>query len=231
MKELTNLLYGREPFSDWVKKSIITIISAIGIGFSVSFMVVGNIGTDPVTLFSTGIGGLLNSTVGVGMTTLNSVLIVFLLIFGRKYIYAATILNTIFMGMSVDMSYSLVASLRTDDSFITGLIFCIIGLVFLGFFIGLYISLNFGGGAVDGFEYYLSVLINKPFNVAQLIFYGVSFVFGLLVGLLLDDISGVGIGTVIGLFIPALTSGPTIKFFNKRWSNILKFKKPIDVVK
>ncbi len=225
MREFTRLIYGREPFSDWVKKSIISIISSIGIGLSVALMLLGNVGTDPVTLFITAISDVLGISVGTGMTVFNSSLILFLLIFGRKYIYTATIANTAFSGVAIDIFLPILQSFGIEITFISGLIICIIGLALLGFFIGLYISLDFGGGPVDGVEYFLSVKINKPFNIAQLIFYAVAFVFGMLLG-------GVaGIGTVIGLFIPALTSGPTIKFLNKRWSKILKLKQPIAVVK
>ncbi len=221
MKSILDLIYGRECFSDWIKKVVITIIAAVGIGFSVSFIVVANIGSNPTTLLGMGIGNLFGTTVGMGMTISNSLVLLFLVIFGKQYIYAATWFIIAFMGISVDLSEPLIRALKPDESFLWGLIFCLVGLALLGFFIGFYISLNFGGGAFDGLGHYLSVKINKPFSIAQLIFYIFCFIAGILLG------AKVGVGTILGLFVTSLTVGPTIKFLNSRWSNILKLKEAV----
>ncbi len=225
MKNIVDLIYGRECFSDWVKKVIVSIIAAVGIGFAVSFIVVGDIGSNPTTLLGEGVGNLLGTTVGMGMTISNVVVLVFLVIFGKEHIYAATWFIIAFMGVSVDLSEPLIRAIKPNESFLWGLIFCILGLVLLGFFIGFYISLNFGGGAFDGLSRYLSVKINKPFSIAQFIFYAFCF----LMGLLLD--ATIGVGTIFGLFVTSLASGPTIKFLNSRWSGFLSLKQAVDTVK
>lgn len=220
------LAVGRECASDAVKKSLVTLFATLMFGIAMACMFTANIGADPITMTIQALARLTGLSEGM-ITNLHSALtLIVLLIIGRQHIYMATIITTLFMGTGVDIGMALLGAFwPVDASFAMNLILCTVGVMILGVFIGFYIALSYGGSAVDAIKLVISNKTGLSFNTSQYILYTTYFLIGWACG------GVVGIGTILGLVVTGFFVAPAIKYFNPRWTSILKLKTPVAPVK
>lgn len=86
----------------WIKKFLLMLISVILMGFSVSLLVLTDMGTDPCSAMNYGVSAKIGMSFGTYQLLLNIVLLVFVVIFDRSLIGTGTIGNMVLVGYTAD---------------------------------------------------------------------------------------------------------------------------------
>ncbi len=213
----------RESGSDIVKKAIITTMSTFIMSFGMALMIRAGVGADSFTLFAESLGGLLNTTAGNATNIVNALFVVIMLIFDRRLIYFSTVIVFAGIGFMLDFcNYILGFLISQSLPFEVSLIILIIGNIVLGFGIGFYVSLDFGGAPADGVMIIIYKAIKLPYKVCMWIFYALCILLAMLFGYISGHGNMPGLGTIIALVVVGLVCDTTIKFFKKRWKKILR---------
>jgi len=86
----------------WFKSFLLMLVSVTLMGFSVSLLVLTDMGTDPCSAMNYGVSSKIHMSFGTYQLLLNLVLLVFVLIFNHPLIGAGTIGNMVLVGYSAD---------------------------------------------------------------------------------------------------------------------------------
>lgn len=86
----------------WIKKFLLMLISVTLMGFSVSLLVLTDMGTDPCSAMNYGVSAKIGMSFGTYQLMLNIVLLVFVVIFDRSLIGTGTIGNMVLVGYTAD---------------------------------------------------------------------------------------------------------------------------------
>ena len=86
----------------WIKKFLLMLISVTLMGFSVSLLVLTDMGTDPCSAMNYGVSAKIGMSFGTYQLLLNIVLLVFVVIFDRSLIGTGTIGNMVLVGYTAD---------------------------------------------------------------------------------------------------------------------------------
>lgn len=178
--------------------------SMVGVAVGVNFVFTANMGADPVNVFVQGMSK------GVGLSIGTWITLLWLLFMGLAFVlgvkpYIATLLDLMFFGFFVDLSMAWI-KLPEPTGYAHALLYLLIGLLFIGFFVGVYLNAQLGAGPTMLFVYALSDKTSKSIGFIKTLVDVVFLVIGILMG------GTVGFGTV---FL-ALTVGYCIEFFTKR---------------
>lgn len=208
----------RGTLLDNIKKAVVTLVACFGLGLGMACMYTGGLGSDPVSMFNQGLARTFGISEGLANILLSLVLFVIMLIWGRKFIYVATVITTFMIGVGCDVFMAMFkALLPNGPSLVVQIILMIFSIGLLGFFIGFYISLDFGSGPVDAMMQIVSDRIHKSYKFSQWITYSIAFVLGLILR------GTVGVGTVLLLVCTGTIVDFSSKFFRKYWPMWLKF--------
>ncbi len=85
-----------------MRRLVLVVVSVILMGFFLSFLNPCGFGTDPCTVMNLAISGKIGWTLGNWQATLNGVLLVIVILFGRDQIGWGTIANMFLVGYSFD---------------------------------------------------------------------------------------------------------------------------------
>lgn len=170
-------LYQKEHF---LKRLIIVLLAVILMGFSLSFLVLVDLGTDPCTLMNLTISSRLGMSLGNWQALLNSVLFIFVLLFGRDQIGFGTLANMFLVGYSLDffswLWVKIGVNLYFDSVMVRYLVFPI-ALVFFVFVAAVYMDVELGTSPYDAIPFILSKKLDKiPFRLLR-ICYDLSVIF------------------------------------------------------
>lgn len=86
----------------WMKSFCFMLVSVIFMGFSVSLLVLTEMGTDPCSAMNYGVSRLLHMSFGTYQLLFNAVLLIFVLIYQRSLIGTGTLGNMIVVGYTAD---------------------------------------------------------------------------------------------------------------------------------
>lgn len=207
----------RGTLLDNVKKSFITLIACFGLGLGMACMYISGLGADPVSLLIDGMHKVFGITEGTASIALNGVLFLLMLLWGRRFIYAATVITTFMIGIGCDFFlWVLRMALPADPSLWLRIVLVGASVLLIGFFIGFYITLDFGSAPVDASMQMISDRTHKPYKYSMWITYSTSFVLGLVLG------GTWGIGTVLHLLLTGTITDYSSRFFRKKWPIWLK---------
>ena len=184
------------------------IIGASLRGLGCGFLIVANIGSDPITTFNTGLAKIFNFDNFWAFIITNLFFIILLLIFDRKKIGIGTIFSTYLISQGVYFA-SILSFLASWNKYLVFGIAIIISCIG----ISLYADANIGFSALDGFVFAMHEKIKIPIKVSKI---GIDILF-LILGLCFG--SKIGIGTIISL----LLMGPLIEMFYKLISKLMRF--------
>jgi uncharacterized membrane protein YczE len=98
-KKFIQGMYQKEHF---VKRLILVVIAVITMGFSLSWLVLVDMGTDPCTSLNLAVASKLGLSLGTWQATFNCMLFIIVLIWGRHMIGFGTLANMFLVGYSVD---------------------------------------------------------------------------------------------------------------------------------
>lgn len=230
MKRFQNEAYGyiKDMFiqHNMVKRTVLSVLSIIIMGFGISLFSVSGFGVDPFTSMNMNISSALGIGYGTYQLIVNAVIILFVLIVAhRGLIGLGTMFNMIGVGYSCEFFDGLIRPLLSDagDSMIARIGLLAAGIVVLCFSCSLFFTSNVGVGPYDCLGFMLSQKTKLPYKWIRVITDVVVILIGLVVSggasaMISGDFSqikNIGIGTIITAFM----MGPLVNFFSKHVSS------------
>lgn len=230
MKRFQNEAYGyiKDMFiqHNMVKRTILSVLSIIIMGFGISLFSVSGFGVDPFTSMNMNISSALGIGYGTYQLIVNAVIILFVLIVAhRGLIGLGTMFNMVGVGYSCEFFDGLIRPLLSDagDSVIARIGLLAAGIVVLCFSCSLFFTSNVGVGPYDCLGFMLSQKTKLPYKWIRVITDVVVILIGLVVSggvsaMISGDFSqikNIGIGTIITAFM----MGPLVNFFSKHVSS------------
>ncbi len=214
MKEILKGFYQKKHFG---VRLVTVLLAVLGMGFSLSFLLLVNMGTDPCTMMNKAISARLGMTFGNWQALFNIVLLVIVVIFGGRNLGFGTLANMILIGYFADFFTWLWDKVLPADMFtslpvrIAVLIPAIILFILTA---ALYMDVDMGTAPYDAIPIIISAHLPKvPFKVIRMSFDFIVTIIGLVFG------GKLGIMTVIMI----LTLGPVIQWLG----DVLKKHFPI----
>lgn len=99
MREFIRGMYTKPNFR---RRLVAVILAVITMGFSLSWLVLVDLGTDPCTSMNLAIAEKLGMSIGNWQALLNVILFLFVIFWGRDYIGFGTLANMFLVGYSLD---------------------------------------------------------------------------------------------------------------------------------
>ena len=199
---------------DFAKRLIVMNIGVFLMGFFLSFLIKVDLGTDPCTFMNLTLSRAIGISFGTWQLLLNTVLFIFVILFGKKFIGFGTIANMVFIGYIADFFCWLWEKTIPEYYFTQfpqrGVVFAIALFLFI-ISVSFYINANMGVSPYDAMPQIISerVLKNVPFAIIRIAY---DFLV-ILIGILFQGTPN------IGIVLMALFLGPIIstvgKFLNK----------------
>lgn len=196
------------------KRLIVMNVGVFLMGFFLSFLIKVDLGTDPCTFMNVTVSDRLPISFGTWQLILNSVMFIFVLLFGRNQIGAGTIANMVFIGYIADFFKWLwektIPEYYFTDMPYRAVIFAVALFCFI-VSVSFYINANLGVSPFDAMPQIVSdkVLKKVPYAVIRITYDFLAIIVGVLLGGKPN----------IGIILMALFLGPVItvvgKFLNK----------------
>lgn len=209
MKEIIQGFYQKKHF--WTRL-ILVVIAVILMGFALSWLLLVDLGTDPCTLLNKSISAHLGMSIGNWQAIFNTILLIFVILFGGRNLGFGTLANMFLVGYSIDFFSWIWAKILPPDLFtsmgvriavlIPALILFILAAAF-------YMDIDMGTAPYDAVSFIISThLPNVSFRVIRIVYDFVVTALAVLLG------GKLGIVTVLMV----VTLGPVIEWLG----NILK---------
>ena len=196
-------------------------MSCLGVavsGVSVGMFRTAALGVDPFQSFMSGLNGLIPIRFGTLYVIVNAVLLLFALVFDRRKIGLATVINLTLLGYVVEWSQRLFTWLLPSLVWWSALLLLAVGLVTLCFGAALYFNADLGVSTYDAVSLIVSEKQSKvSFRLCRilsdLICVSLAVLMCRIGGMSWRQVTGVvGVGTVATAFF----MGPLIAFFSAR---------------
>ncbi len=197
------------------------LMSAIGViicGVSVGMFKHATLGVDPFQSLMSGLDAIIPLHFGTLYVIANLVLLLFALVFDRRKIGLATLINLFLLGYIAEFSQGVCARLLPEPTLPVRLGLLAAAIVIMCLASAFYFTADLGVSTYDAVALIWSEKQNKvPFPICRIITDLVCVISGIilciLAGFTLRQIFGeVGIGTIITAFF----MGPLIELFNKK---------------
>lgn len=213
----------REKKLDYLKRYCILLISLLIMAFGVAFSIQADLGTSPISSLPYVTSLISGLTVGQTTILLHCTLIVLQILLLRKRYQKIQLLQlpiAVVFGYLTDFTLAIVQNLSCS-SYFERWIFCVIGIILIGFGVSWEVMANVIMLAGEGFVSAVVQVSGKPFPRLKVAFdcslVAISVVLSFL---FLHGLTGVREGTVAA----ALLVGPTSKIM-RRWMEPILFKK------
>lgn len=192
-----------------VIRSFCALIGVAILSIGVATLRIGNVGLDPYTAANVGISNVLGTSLGVYQLAVNLFILVFVFLFGRKYIGVGTIINMVLTGFFIDFfTWIYLDIVKFNVTNTSRIVLLVVGIIIFTFGASFYMSAKLGNAPYDAIAPVIVDYTNYQYRTIRII-QDVSFVIIALI------FSGpVGIGTVINAFF----TGPLIEFWNQKVS-------------
>lgn len=173
-----------------LRRLILVVISVILMGFFISFLNPCRFGSDPCTVMNLAISGKIGWSLGNWQATLNCILFVFVLLFGRNQLGWGTIANMFLVGYSFDFFTWVNSFLLPEQAFEHMAVRVIVATVaLLGFVVvaSAYMACDLGTAPYDALCFIIASRQKKlPFRVVRMLYDGfvcvVAVIFGTRLG-------------------------------------------------
>lgn len=214
MKEFIQGMYQKKNF--W-GRLVAVILAVITMGFSLSWLVLVDMGTDPCTSMNLAISAKLGMSIGNWQALFNSVLFVFVIFLGRENIGFGTLANMFLVGYSLDFFSWLWAKFGFpayfEASFLLRALVLLPALIVFIFAASVYMDVELGTSPYDAISFIVAKYLPKvPFRFVRI-------VYDILV-IIIAWIFGAKIGIVTILM--GFTLGPVITFVGNKISRFIK---------
>ena len=214
MKEFIQGMYQKKNFGG---RLVAVILAVITMGFSLSWLVLVDMGTDPCTSMNLAISAKLGMSIGNWQALFNSVLFVFVIFLGRENIGFGTLANMFLVGYSLDFFNWLWAKFGIpayfEASFLLRALVLLPALIVFIFAASVYMDVELGTSPYDAISFIVAKYLPKvPFRFVRI-------VYDILV-IIIAWIFGAKIGIVTILM--GFTLGPVITFVGNKISRFIK---------
>ena len=196
-----NLFKNQKDLNNWVIRIIFCACGIIFMGLSMGICTRSALGTDPITVFLTGVSYRTNINLGLVINIISLVLLAIVFFIDKKYINIGTLIYVLLLGVSTNLGTNIYNLIISSNDFIFRLIMAIIGSL-IGF-IGLasYMTADIGIDPWTAIAIIISKKINRKFGVTKMSIDILMLIIGYLLG------GEIGIMTLI----MAIIGGPTIQ--------------------
>ncbi len=194
---------------------VVTVLAVIVMGFSLSWLLLVDFGTDPCTLMNNSIAKTIGWSLGNWQAFLNIFLLIIVVIFGGRNLGFGTLANMFLVGYSIDFFSWIWSKILPEglfDSWVVKAVVLVPALVVFIFAVAVYIDMNMGTSPYDAIPMIIAKRIPKiPFKVVRIAYDAIVSFIGIIFG------GKLGIVT----FLMVLALGPVIelvgKWLSKRW--------------
>ena len=183
-----------------LKRSVMVLLGSFIMGIGIYLTIVGNIGSDPLTMLWIGIAEKLTITVGQANLLVSAVMLVIVFFIDRKELFVGSLLNPLVIALTTDFLTQFSFSI---DSKVMQILIFISGLLVMALGIALYSLAGFGRGAYEALVFSLSNIFKLSIRVVRTSF-DILFT---LIGFLL------GVGISFAPFLAIVFMGILIQFF------------------
>lgn len=203
MQKLTDLLRPYLIPGHTRRRALMTLAGVSISGVSVGFLKQAAFGVDPFQSFCNGLHQVIPIPFGTLYMLINAVMLIFMVLFYRKYIGITTFINLFLLGYLIDFSEQTIFALMGTPDMVTRVVYLILGIVILCFASSLYIVADLGVSTYDAIALFLAEKKIAPFRFIRIC----------------TDLMCVGIGWAlgyvpgVGTVITALCMGPLIAVF------------------
>ena len=202
------------------------LMSSLGVmicGISVGMFRTAALGVDPFQSLMSGLNSLVPISFGTLYVIANAVLLLFAVIFDRRKIGLATVINLAFLGYAAEYTQKFLMSLLPELALIPSLFLLAVAIVIMCFGAALYFNADLGVSTYDAVSLVISEKQNKvSFKVCRILSDLTCVSLGVLLCLLAHMSWGeIGASVGVGTIITAFFMGPLISFF----SGILPLKR------
>ena len=206
MKEIIRGFYQKRHF--WTRL-IVVVLAVVVMGFSLSWLLLVDLGTDPCTLMNNSISAKIGMSLGNWQALLNILLLVIVVIFGGRNLGFGTLANMFLVGYSIDFFSWIWDKVLPENIFTSWTVRIIILVPALIIFVlaaAVYMNVDMGTAPYDAIPFIISQKLPKvSFRMIRMIFDFSVITIGILFG------GKLGIVTVL----MALTLGPVIAWVGK----------------
>ena len=187
-----------------IKKTGLIILSTMMMAFGISLFLESKLGSDPVSVWSDGLGNTLNIAVGNANMIHNIFLLVLVLVFARRFVQWGTAINAVTLGLFMNLFGPMILQVvGPQPSLVIRGIMLAMGLTALCFGVALNLTTQFGFTVAEGLIVQISEKFKVKYRTIKMLFDFIHTAGGVLMG-------GVfGVGSVLAV----LTGGPLISFF------------------
>jgi uncharacterized membrane protein YczE len=193
-----------------------SVLGVVICGISVGMFKFAALGIDPFQSLMSGLDAVIPIRFGTLYVIVNAVLLVFALIFDRRKIGIATLINLFLLGYIAEYSQMLCFRLMPDPAIWVRIVILLVAIVILSLSSALYFTADLGVSTYDAVALVWSQRQDKiKFAYCRVITDFVCVAFGIVLLLLsgqgfAEIFGSVGVGTIITAFF----MGPMISFFN-----------------
>ena len=171
MKEIIQGFYQKKHF--WTRL-ILVIAAVILMGFALSWLLLVDLGTDPCTLLNQTISTRLGISIGNWQALFNTVLLIFVIIFGGRNLGFGTLANMFLVGYSIDFFSWIWAKVLPADLFTSMGVRIAVLIPALVLFIlaaSFYMDVDMGTAPYDAVSFIISThLPNVSFRVIRIVY-------------------------------------------------------------
>jgi uncharacterized membrane protein YczE len=200
------------------KRSIFLAISIVLMYFGISCYYQCGLGTDPYSVLVSGQHSFMGLTYGQVTNVNNAVLLLLMILFGRKYVNIGTVINLIVAGTLIDVFNEMLIAMFPRMSLWGQVAMLLCGVVLFAVGVGVYIVTDLGIGGLE----FVTIIVSEKMKINLRwvrIFFDVLFMLaGMLLGVLAHRrIFGdlVGLGTILGAFGTGIIMKFTIRLLEK----------------
>ena len=194
-----------------------SVLGVVVCGISVGFFRFAAFGVDPFQSFMSGTEFLTEIKIGILNVIVNGVLILFALVFDRRRIGIATVINMTLLGFIAQFSEDTLRLLLNENSMIIRCAFFAVGFISLCFSSAFYMTADLGVSTYDA----VAIVMAEKWKLGKFKFIRIcTDIVCVILGISLFMFGGgqwqkiptiTGVGTVLTAFF----MGPLIDFFNR----------------
>ncbi|MBQ9031639.1 MAG: hypothetical protein IJ106_09350 [Parasporobacterium sp.] len=198
------------------KRVLMSVIGVLVCGLSVGIFKRAELGVDPFQSLMSGLNVVIPINFGTLYVIANVLLLIFALIFDRKKIGIATVINLFLIGYVADFSLNILTRIIPEASLLGRYVLLLAGVVLMCLSSAFYFTANLGVSTYDAVALVISERQSKvKFRYCRIMTDLVCVLIGaglcLLGGYSISKVfTVVGVGTIITAFF----MGPLIEFFN-----------------
>lgn len=205
-----------ERKTHYLRRIILVVLAVIVMGFALSLLLLVDLGADPCTMMNKAISERLSLSIGNWQAIFNTVLLIFVIIFGGRNLGIGTLANMFLVGYSIDFFswvWSKTLPLEMFDLWSVKIIVFIPALLIFVIAAAVYMDVDLGTAPYDAIPYIIAKHLPKiRFRTIRIAFDFATVLIGVLCG------GALAIVTVL----MAILLGPAIGVVAKPLNKILE---------